>query len=378
MRKLASIKSIRKLVPIVGADFIESAIVDDWCCIVKKGEFSEGSLCVYFEIDSLLPEELRYEFLKASKREYSGINKYRIKTMKMKGVISQGLALPLELFPEIHQGFKVGDDVTEVLKILKYDSDEANDHTKGPRSGNTSGKFPSFLPKTDQERIQNLPHYYENYKDHEWEETLKLDGSSLTCYKIHTELSLWQRIKQAMGFSQSSYHFGVCSRNLELKRSDTYKKVFINGDKASEYNQSDFWNIVIEQEIEKYLPIGFALQGELVGPKIQANHEKLDKNDFYVFDVYNITEHRYLLPLERMDFFGDYFMFDKCDIKHVPVVSDSIKVFTECANLLELQGRVTGKSINSGTVSEGRVYKSCTVPGLSFKCISNEYLLKEK
>lgn len=370
-RKLASIQQIRKLVAIPNADFIEIAWINDWTVIVKKGEFTKGSLAVFFEIDSLLPDEPRFAFLEKSKKEYNGINKYRLKTMKMRGVISQGLALPMSTFPEvIHPS--VGDDVTDLLSIIKYEAQYADPMARA-KAGNAQGKFPSFIPKTDQERIQNLPHYYELYKDHEWEETLKLDGSSLTCYKIAKEPSLLDKILSFFGRKQKAYHFGVCSRNLELKRSDNFKKTFDNDGKLSEYNQSDFWKIVNELNIEKHLPVGYALQGELIGPKIQANHEKVDRNHLYIFDVFDIVNQRYLLPLERQEFFSTYL---PSTIKHVPVVNHSVKIFTECPDLDSLQVRVTGESINPKTVSEGRVLKSCTIPGLSFKCISNQYLLK--
>lgn len=357
--------------PIKGADFIEIALINDWTCIVKKGEFTENSKCVFFEIDCLLPDEPRYEFLASSKRDYFGTPKYRIKTMKMRGIISQGLALPLSSFPELNANME--DDLSELLNVIKYDPEFYTDNSKpsSPKTGNPAGKFPSFIPKTDQERIQNLPHYYELYKDHLWEETLKLDGSSLTAYKIHKPLSLWQQIKQFFGSQQKDYHFGVCSRNLELKPNDTFKKEFINDGKPSEYNQSDFWKIMIELDVEKYLPVGYAIQGELIGPKIQNNHEKVDNNQFYLFDIYDIQNNRYLMPGERKSI-----MKFLPTINHIPVVNEKSDIFKRCTDLDILQKQVTGESMNPKTVSEGRVYKSCTIPGLSFKCISNEYLLK--
>lgn len=371
-RKLVSIQTVRKLLPIKGADFIEVALVNDWSVIVKKGEFEVNSRCIFYEIDCLLPEEPRYEFLASSKKDYFGSPKYRIKTMKMKGVISQGLALPLSSFPEIHQNFKVGDDVTELLHVIKYDPDFYTDNGKKPKTGQSQGKFPSFIPKTDQERIQNLPHYYEMYMDHEWEETLKLDGSSLTVYKISKPLTLFDRFKRFFGATVSAHHVGVCSRNLELKPSDNFSRIFSNNGKISEYIQSDFWKIVIELDIAYRIPEGYAIQGELIGPKIQSNHEKVSQNEFHIFDVYDIQNHRYLLPKERYSFLIDNRM---CDLNHVRLASSPVKIFQECKNLDALQKRVSGQSINQGTISEGRVYKSCTIPGLSFKCINNEYLL---
>ncbi len=359
--------------PIPGADRIELAMVNDWTCIVKKGEFEVNDLCVYFEIDSLLPEDERYEFLASSKKDYFGKPKYRIKTMKMRGVISQGLALPLGMYLELRHN-SLGDDVSEALGVIKYDPGFYTDNGQKAKVGSAQGKFPSFIPKTDQGRIQNLRHFYELYKEHEWEETLKLDGSSLTCYKIHKEPSLWQKLFSFFGRKADNHHFGVCSRNLELKRTDNYSKTFTNDGKESVYNQSDFWQIVLDLEIEKYLPAGYALQGELIGPKIQANWEKVDSNQFWVFDVYDITNGHYLLPLERHEFLDKYFKSSR--LQHVPVVSLGLPVFTHCQDLEALQERVTGASINPGTISEGRVYKSMSVPGLSFKCISNQYLLK--
>lgn len=369
-RKLVSIQTVRKLMPIKGADFIEIALVNDWTVIVKKGEFEEGHKCCFFEIDSLLPEEPRYEFLASSKRDYFGTPKYRIKTMKMRGVISQGLALPLSSFPELNANME--GDLSSQINVIKYDPEFYTDNSRQqPKQGDRQGKFPSFIPKTDQERIQNLPHYYELYANHLWEETLKLDGSSLTAYKIHRPLSLFQKVKQFFGFKQKDYHFGVCSRNLELKPNDNFKKEFINGSKPSEYNQSDFWKIMIELNVEEYLPVGYAIQGELIGPKIQNNHEKVDHNQFYLFDIYDIKNHRYLMPHERQ-----LMMPFLPTIKHIPIVSSSSNIFQRCIDLSLLQQQVTGLSMNPGTVSEGRVYKSCSIPGLSFKCISNEYLLK--
>lgn len=372
-RKLVSIQTIKKLMPIKGADFIEIALINDWTCIVKKGEFTVGDLAVYFEIDCLLPEESRYDFLASSKRNYFGTPKYHIKTMKMRGIISQGLALPLSVFPELDS--KIEGDLSTKINVIKYDPEfYENKSESSSKTGNKQKKFPSFIPKTDQERIQNLPHYYERYKDHLWEETLKLDGSSLTCYKIDKPLTKWQLFKKWLGFKQSNIHFGVCSRNLELQITDNFSKSFDNGNLISEYNQSDFWKIVLKLRINELLPSGYALQGELIGPKIQDNHEKVSENEFWIFDIYDITNKTYLTPSERHNFKAKYFNEEHY---HVPVI-EYIKIFTECKTLDALQKRITGQSINIGTISEGRVYKSCTIPGLSFKCISNEYLLKAK
>lgn len=348
-RKLVTIRKIKQLIPIKDADMICIAIIDGWQVIVKKSEFKVGDECLFFEIDSFLPvTDERFAFLKKTSLFNDKVG-YRLKTMKMKGVISQGLALPLSMFPEI-LGKPAQEDYTELLNVVKYD---VSKQSSSLVSGNPEGKFPSFIPKTDQERIQNLTSYFETMKDVTFEETLKLDGSSMTCYKIGIKPSLLKRILSWLsGENLATYHFGVCSRNLELKKSDT----------------SNFWSTAIAADIESKLPTGFAIQGELIGPNIQANHEKVSALDYFVFDVFDITNGKYLLPEERRAFCSQH------NLQHVPVIS--VNALPCNMNLEQLLQHVEGESMNPGTISEGRVYKSNTNNNVSFKVISNKYLLK--
>ena len=362
MRKLVTIRKVSDLIPIEGADNIQLAIIDGWQVIVKKEEFKKNDLCLFFEIDSFIPiEDTRFNFLKPS--TFNGKEGYRLKTLKLRGALSQGLALPLSMFPEITEYIKLNfnnqsDDFSDSLGVIKYDNQQIAGSGGGLKAGNQEGKFPSFIPKTDQERIQNLTSWFNTKTDDLFEETLKLDGSSMTCYKIKRTLTFFDKVKKFFGLSVKDYKFGVCSRNLELRRP-----------KDSADKQSDFWSTAIKLEIESKIPAGFAIQGELIGPKIQANHEKVQELQYYVFDVYDIYKRQYLLPSDRHKF-----CFEN-DIRHVPVlgVTSPLKM-----NLQELLKHVEGQSINPGTISEGRVYKSTTQAGVSFKVISNKYLLKSE
>lgn len=373
-RKLVTIRKISNLLEIPGCSEIILAVIDGWQVIVKKSEFQVGDDCLFFEIDSFIPAtDERFAFLKKT-TTFEGKEGYRLKTMKMKGVISQGLALPLHMFPELPDMKYISTpscDLSEKLGVIKYDV-AVQDFSQRPslKAGKPRGSFPSFIPKTDQERIQNLTSYFETMKDEEFEETLKLDGSSMTCYKIKKEPSFWDKVKSWFGLKTPSYHFGVCSRNLELKRTASESQTFNNNGKESVYDQSNFWTMAIKADIENKLPEGYAVQGELIGPKIQANHEKVSTLEYYVFDVFDINSGTYLLPFERREF------CEKYSIPHVPVVSKSIKIF-EKMDLAELLQHVEGESMNPGTISEGRVYKHTSKP-ITFKTISNKYLLKSE
>ena len=369
-RKLVTIQQITAITDIPGADLIASATIQGWQVIVKKSEFKVNDLCLFFEIDSFLPLEPRYEFLKKTTK-FDGREGYRLKTMKMKGTLSQGLALPLSMFPElpdIEYTTLPSCDYSKQLNVIKYDPETQVYAGKSDmKVGKARGNFPSQIPKTNQERIQNLVTYFSTMIDEEFEETLKLDGSSMTCYKVAYNPSRWEKFKAFFGFKHPENHFGVCSRNLELKRTANATQTFDNQGKVSVYDQSDFWSTAIKYDIESKLPAGYAIQGELIGPKIQANHEKVTELEYYVFDVFNIKTGLYLLPTERREFCALH------NIPHVPVISTNFKPLQ--LGLDNLLKHVEGQSMNPGTVSEGRVYKHTTKP-ISFKAISNLYLLK--
>ena len=372
MRKLATIQRVQALHEIKGADFIEICQINGWQCITKKGEVNVNDLVIYFEIDSFLPDNDYFSFL-PKKTTYEAKQGYRLKTIKLKKALSQGLVLPISHFKNhisVLTKMKEGDDVTEILGVIKYDPEtQVYAGKPGMKVGKARGNFPSQIPKTNQERIQNLVTYFSSMTDEEFEETLKLDGSSMTCYKVAYNTSRWEKFKAFFGFKHPENHFGVCSRNLELKRTANATQTFDNQGKVSVYDQSDFWSTALKHDIESKLPAGYAIQGELIGPKIQANHEKVPELEYYVFDVFNINTGLYLLPQERREFCALH------NIPHVPVVNTHFKPLQ--LSLDNLLKHVEGQSMNPGTISEGRVYKH-TSKQLSFKAISNLYLLKKE
>jgi RNA ligase (TIGR02306 family) len=346
MRKLASIRNIDNIRPIEGADAIECAVVGGWTVVVKKGEFAVGDLAVYCEIDSWIPHDLA-PFLSKGKepREFEGIKGERLRTIKLRGQLSQGLLLPHSVAANAIAPGEIfvceeDSDVTELLGIVKWEMP-----IPAQLAGEVKGPFPSLVPKTDQERCQNLVDVIvsANEAGVKFEITEKLEGTSMTCYLIDGE-------------------FGVCSRNLDLKRNES----------------NSMWATAIAEDIEgKMREVGdnFALQGELVGPGIQGNMYKLSKPEFRVFDVYSIAEGRYLHPAERRG------LIEMMSLKHVPVLvaSGSLYDTLGITDMPQLLKYAEGKSVMApiDTEREGIVFKEVR-GGFSFKAISNKYLLGEK
>ena len=180
MRKLATIRGIGVIVPIAGANAIEAAVIGGWKVVIRKGDYQVGDRVIYCEIDSWIPHE-RAPFLSKGKEpsEYQGIKGERLRTIKLRGQVSQGLLLPMSNLTNYGADLSVGDDVTEQLGILKWEAP-----VPANLSGDAIGLFPIFIPKTDQERIQNLSREFDKYKEAAelWEITEKLDGSSMTVF----------------------------------------------------------------------------------------------------------------------------------------------------------------------------------------------------
>lgn len=336
-RKLATIRKIDALTPIEGADTIECAVVGGWKVVVKKGEFAAGDLAVYCEIDSWIPTELA-PFLSKGKdpREFEGIRGERLRTVKLRGQLSQGLLLPLEptcanIDSELFEDL----DVSFPLNIVKWERP-----MNAQLAGMAKGNFPSLIPKTDQERVQNLKKEIAAVAatNAQFEVTEKLEGSSMTCYLIDGV-------------------FGVCSRNLDLK----------------EEGGTTFWEVARRDGIEEKMrntgpDAQFAIQGELVGPGIQGNIYKLCKPEFYVFDMYNVAAGAYLKPAERVA------LVQRMGLNHVPVINPAWPITSSIEGLLAC---AEGKSTLADTEREGIVFKEVN-GGMTFKAISNKYLLGEK
>ena len=342
MRKMATVRRIDAVNPIPNADAIEVATVGGWRVVIQKGEYQPGDLAVYCEIDSWIPNSLA-PFLSKGKqlREFNGVKGERLRTIKLRGQLSQGLLLPLTVMtPEInelgeHLDNAEGFDCTEWLNIQKWEMP-----VPAQLAGEVRGNFPTAVPKTDQERVQNLSAEIAAAvaKNQRFVVTEKLEGSSMTVYQIHGQ-------------------FGVCSRNLDLK----------------ENGSNSFWATARKDDIQAKMKAvdefwDFAIQGELVGPGIQGNIYNLRELEFRVFDVYNIQAGEYLTPNARLA------LVNRMGLKHVPVLT--VDKDLGIGTVDELLAWAEGPSaLNEKVEREGIVFKEEN-GGFSFKAISNRYLLK--
>ena len=347
-RKLATIRRIKEIKPIEGADAIELAVVDGWQVVVAKNVGHQvGDLVVYCEIDSFLPIEPEFEFLRKSSYKKMGDQEgFRLKTIKLRGQISQGLILPYSVIPiaqfSTAADLPEGMDVSEMLGIVKYEPP-----IPAQLAGRVKGSFPSFLRKTDEERIQNLEKEYTEWtlsSKHQFYATEKLDGSSFTCYIKNGE-------------------FGVCSRNMDLLETE----------------DNTFWAVARSLDLEnklKSLGKNICFQGEMVGSGIQGNHYNMKDQTVFFYNIFLIDEREYV----GYDEFRNM-LFD-LDLACVPVLSypfnfpaDSVAALPTVSALLR---SAEGKSVlNDKVEREGLVIRSMDRT-ISFKAISNKFLLGSK
>ena len=330
-RKLASIRQCTELQAIPGADAIQVAVVDGWTCVVKIGEIQVGQKGVYFEIDSFLPvDDPRFEFLrKSSLRKMGDVEGFRLRTIRLRGQLSQGLFMPLHLFPEVDPAEPVGTDLTERLRVDKYEPPIPADLT-----GKVIGPFPGFIPKTDEERVQNLLEEFATWQGLSFVVTEKLDGTSFTAY-------------------HRNGHFGICSRNWEL----------------SDEDPNSYWKVAAETQLQEKLGRqNLAIQGEMIGEGIQKNMYKLRGQHLFVFHLFDIDQHRFYSYEETCDFCR------KNDLQMVPLISADFQLPAKVEDLLRM---ADGPSIlNEKAGREGLVLRSADRK-ISFKAISNAFLEEE-
>jgi RNA ligase (TIGR02306 family) len=342
-RKLATIRRIKGIVPIEGADAIELALVDGWQVVVAKNVGHKvGDKIVYCEIDSFLPIREEFEFLRKSSFKKMGDQEgFRLKTIKLRNTLSQGLILPYSVIPIAQfasaHDLPEGMDVSEMLRIVKYEPP-----IPAELAGKVKGGFPSFIPKTDEERVQNFSKEYEEWKyqsKHQFYVTEKLDGSSATFYVKDGE-------------------FGVCSRNLELLETEG----------------NTFWKVARDLDLEnkmKSLGRNISVQGELLGEGVQGNRYGIKGHTVRFFTAFDIDNH------QRIPFVEMVVMLTDIGLQYVPVLNPDF-AFLLPETVENMLKYAEGKSaLNDRVEREGVVVRSMDGT-ISFKSISNKFLIGEK
>lgn len=327
MRKLASIQKIRNLAPIEGADLIETATVLGWQLVVKKGEFRVGDFCVYCEIDSILPDKPEFEFLKP--------RSLRIKTIRLRGQVSQGICFPLSVLPE---GTLVEEDadVTEIMGVVKWELP-----VPAALAGVVKGSFPAFMPKTDETRVQVLQHLLDALAGEPCYIAEKVDGSSVTYYLRDGE-------------------FGVCSRNLELHEDEN----------------NTLWKTARTLGVEEKLrSLGknTALQGEIIGEGVNGNKLRLRGQTLRFFNLFDIDRYAYL------DFAELQGTLERLELPMVPVVNTQFPLISDIPALVALATRrsvITPEVWAEGVVIRPLKEQLFLGERVSFKVINPEFLLK--
>lgn len=352
MRKLASVQTISAIAPIEGKDRIVLATVEGWHVIVRKDEYNVGDQCVYVEIDSVLPEREEFEFLRSKN--------FHIKTMRMAGVVSEGICFPMSILP--YGDYQTGQDVTSILGVTQYMPTQ-DDPVPAPTPRKhkypkwlmrfawfrklvlpkkLSVEFPSFLKKTDETRIQNIPEVL-NERNKEWVLSEKLDGTSAS-------FALYRHKRR---FLPDKFEFFVCSRNTRRPVPD----------------DSVYWEMAIKYDMENVLRqiIGghewVAIQGECLGPKIQGNKYGFKHNDMYVFNV--------VFPRYREDSPNAAALCESMDLNFVPLLG----IYTLPPTVDEVLKMAHGKSRLADINREGLVIRSLDGRD-SFKAVDPLFLLE--
>ena len=351
-RKMASLQLIREILPIEGADAIERVGVLGWQCVAKKGEFRAGDRCLYFEIDSLLPEWPEYEFLRKSSWN-AKLGRFRLKTAKMRGALSQGLALPLASFAVRLSAAGLGPvdaiaegcDLTDILDVEKYEA---------PVSIQMEGMAKAFtwpIAKSDEVRIESDPELLSRIAGKPWYISAKLDGASASF------------LLNPSGKAGAPPEFHACSRKFSLEEDEG----------------NIYWIIARTLDIERILREDFAktgrclaIQGEICGPGIQGNKLGLSAPALFVFTMVDVGAHSPLSLDSMRDFCSGQ------GLRTVPILREgdsfafsSQEIFAQSEYLY----RDVFPDARKEQEAEGIVVRAAD-QSVSFKKVSNRFLLR--
>jgi RNA ligase (TIGR02306 family) len=329
-RRLVSIQTIDAIDPIAGADNIMQARVMGWTVVVKKGEFAVGDPCVFFEIDSVLPAGPAWA-------EFMRPRGFRVRTLKLRGVLSQGLALPIAILDGQDAPRDV--DLRERLGVTKFEA-------VLPDTRELAGAFPARVPKTDEIRLQSALGVLDEIRGKEFYVSTKCDGTSATYVRDGQD------------------GFAACSRNWALRRGDNH-----------------VWRLAERYQLEDRLPVDLAIQAEVCGPGIQKNRLGLPAVDLFVFNVYDLRAAKFLALDELLAFCAEREL-PTVPIERVVKGDEALRYDHSLAAWLEAaRGLYAGtKQRKEGIVVRPLIEQASVALGgrLSFKVINNDFLLKDE
>jgi RNA ligase (TIGR02306 family) len=335
--KSATIEIVSEVFPHPNADKMDLAKVNGWIVCIKKGEYKAGDICIYVQTDTVLKDCPQYEFLR--KRDF------RIRPMKLRGVLSQGILFPISLLQEFGSSTVIldekitGTDVSNIIGASHYEKP-----VPACLSGEAKGYLPSFIRKTDEENIENVLDVLNELKGKPYYITIKIDGSSGTFYRHNKD-------------------FGVCSRNLHLKPSSN------NG----------FWKMVEKYNIDEKLSTFFpdknrCIQGEVYGPGIQGNKLGVDEIKLAVFNLWD-TDNRCYCSYDELKQF--------CNEVNIPMVKVIDEGESFNMTFENLQSLADSLKYENGHIVEGIVLRpkvsfisKVMEKPLSVKIINTEFKLK--
>jgi RNA ligase (TIGR02306 family) len=361
MRKLASIQKITRLAPIEGATAIEVADVLGWHVVVQKNEFNVGDLVVYCEVDSILPDKPEFEFLRNVK--------FRIKTIRLRGQVSQGICFPMTILPL--GTYCEDDDVTEILGVQLYEPPE----TGGYVAGASIGSFPSHIvSKTDEDRVQNKRQLLTNEKGRKCYITEKLDGSSAT-YIVNSGESIMASRNMKLFIGNEPLDEAEALRQIARAEEFNYETSIVktvNDDGTIVYTKRES---IYNEMNRKYgifdkltsLGMDIAIQGEIIGPGIQQNKYKLKERELRVFNVIETTTRQHFTIKELVDFCADH------GFQYVPILDTVYELSDNSDEIVEMS---KGKSVLHDVIREGIVVRPVDGERFSFKALNPDFLLK--
>ncbi len=362
---ITKVEVIKEVNPHPNADRLELAKVRGWHCVVSKGVYKPGDLCVYIPIDSVLPQALEETLFSNAKVK---LTKGRIKTIRLRGAVSQGLVASIETIGNYlnDSNLKEGDELTEALEIKKWEPAPPKfQQFKGMKKSTKKQVNPHFGKYTD---LQNIKNYDELFKPEDYVAvTEKIHGTNFRAGWVPFYAdTFWKKVKKFFGVAPG-FEFVYGSHNVQLQ--GKHQQIY--------YDTNVYYKTVQQYDLMNKIPFGYVVYGEIYGDGIQKNYNYglRQETGLVVFDI------KTFIDTESQN--GHYMSYDNamamCSLWNLPKVPLLYRGKFQDLNIESLyKGSSTlsrEQKVREGVVICAETEENTYAGRKKLKCINPEYLL---
>lgn len=370
---MVTICKVKKILKHPNADRLEIAEIKGWQVVCQKDIYKEGDLVIYFEIDSVLPEDV--EDIIFGKDAKIKLSKSRVKTIRIRQMYSQGLICPIVLLQErITKKIKEGIDISDDLGVKKYEEPISKSSKMYVQPIKKKYENPNFHKVR---KPQNIKNFKDLFIGKEVSVTEKVHGTSVVIEYVKRPSATFMDKLNIFIFGKYEFCYRSMSVQLQKRKSiwqGILKKIFRKPDTGfyeKEIGKDVYSEAVKNYKLKDILDQGYGITGEIYGDGIQKNYSYSLKTGERKLICYGVRKDGINVQFKEAKQYCE-----KIGLQYVPVLFEGIlteEILSGCTNG---KSKLDDKTIKEGCVVELTNQENSSI--VILKSISEAYLLKNE